>query len=178
MKPFCKVGSILEPIDGHYDLITCVEVLEHLPASQADPVISNLCAHADSVLFSSDPADFDEPTHLNVETTGYWAKLFAAHGFFRDFEHDPTYLAPHAMLFRRSGLDLPDLVSEYERVLWSNRTTLARVHHTLSAGWSESAAASRRSSNCSMLSMQEWPTSEPSLRSKVSLLERTRCASP
>ena len=105
IRPFCTVGSLLEPIGGHFDLITCIEVLEHLPASQAAPVIAKILgADADAVLFSSDPADFDELTHLNVETTGFWAKHFVQQGFFRDFDHDVSYLAPHAMLFRRSGL--------------------------------------------------------------------------
>ncbi len=139
IRPFCTVGSLLEPIRGQFDLITCIEVLEHLPASQAAPVIANLCAHADAVLFSSDPADFDEPTHLNVETTGYWAKHFAQQGFYRDFDHDVSYLAPHAMLFRRSRRDTADLVSEYERVLWNTRKTLAQVHETLSTGWKTTA---------------------------------------
>ncbi len=32
IRPFCKVGSLTNPIPGKYDLITCIEVLEHLPA--------------------------------------------------------------------------------------------------------------------------------------------------
>src|SRR5438105_293935 len=30
VKPYCKVGSITEPLDSKYDLIVSIEVLEHL----------------------------------------------------------------------------------------------------------------------------------------------------
>src|ERR1700733_13012579 len=85
IRPYCRVGSITEDLGGHYDLITCVEVLEHLPRSMASAAVANLCRHADTILFSSTPDDFEEPTHLNVESASYWAQLFAAHGFTRDF---------------------------------------------------------------------------------------------
>ena len=109
LRPFCRMGSVTEEIDGHFDLITCVEVLEHLPPSLADTGIGNLCRHADLVLFSSTPDDFDEPTHLNVEPSGYWAQLFLRHGFVQDLDYDATVLAPHAMLFRRRDVkaDVP-----------------------------------------------------------------------
>ena len=76
LKSIARVGSITEDFGGHYDLITCIEVVEHLPRSMAGTAIANLCHHADQILFSSSPDDLDEPTHLNVETTAYWAELF------------------------------------------------------------------------------------------------------
>jgi len=139
IRPYCHVGSITEGIEGHYDLITCIEVLEHLPASQADPVIANLCAHADAVLFSSTPDEFDDPTHMNVETTGYWAKLFASHGFIRDFDHDAAYLAPQAILFRKAPPDALDLVAEYERTLWRTREAFTDFSQELAAEWNKTA---------------------------------------
>src|SRR5688500_7735012 len=33
VKPFCRQGSIAEPLDGRFDLIVCIEVLEHMPAA-------------------------------------------------------------------------------------------------------------------------------------------------
>jgi glycosyltransferase involved in cell wall biosynthesis/2-polyprenyl-3-methyl-5-hydroxy-6-metoxy-1,4-benzoquinol methylase len=119
LQPFCWVGSVTEEIEGHYDLITCIEVLEHLPPWMADAAVGNICRHADHVLFSSTPDDFDEPTHLNVEPGGYWANLFLRHGFVRDLTHDTDFLAPHAMLFRRGEADAESLVAEYERALWA-----------------------------------------------------------
>ncbi len=115
LQPFCRVGSVTEEIDGHYDLITCIEVLEHLPPSLADASVANLCRHAEMVLFSSTPDDFDEPTHLNVEPGSYWAQLFLRHGFVRSFDYDATFLATHAVLFRRVEVDADMLVEGYER---------------------------------------------------------------
>ena len=119
LKPYCWVGSVTEEIEGHYDLITCIEVLEHLPPWMADAAVANICRHADHVLFSSTPDDFDEPTHLNVEPAGYWATLFLHHGFVRDVTHDTDFLAPHAMLLRRGEADTESLVADYERALWA-----------------------------------------------------------
>jgi glycosyltransferase involved in cell wall biosynthesis len=126
LQPFCRVGSITDEIEGHYDLITCIEVLEHLPPSLAEQCVGNLCRHADAVLFSSTPDDFNEPTHLNVEPSGYWARLFLGHGFVRDADYDAGYLSPQAILFRR-GLNPEDLVESYERALW--RDALLRRDH-------------------------------------------------
>ena len=122
LKPFCTVSSLTEEIDGHYDLITCIEVMEHVPASLADESIANLCRHAEMVLFSSTPDDFDEPTHLNVEPTTYWAQLFLRHGFVRAFEYDATFLARHAVLFRRMEVGAGALVEGYEQMLWRTNT--------------------------------------------------------
>lgn len=119
LQPYCWVGSVTEEIEGHYDLITCIEVLEHLPPWMADAAVANICRHADRVLFSSTPDDFDEPTHLNVEPGGYWANLFLRHGFVRDLSRDTDFLAPHAMLFRRGEADTESLVADYERALWA-----------------------------------------------------------
>src|SRR5258708_4713731 len=31
LRGFCSVGSVADPIEGRFDLITCIEVLEHMP---------------------------------------------------------------------------------------------------------------------------------------------------
>lgn len=123
LRPFCRVGSITDELDGHFDLITCFEVLEHLPPSLAAESVSNLCRHADTILFSSTPDDFDEPTHLNVEAGGYWARLFHRQGFLRDVDFDASFLIPHAILFRRRQVDVETLIADYERGLWNITVT-------------------------------------------------------
>ncbi len=139
IRPYCRVGSITEDLGGHYDLITCVEVLEHLPRSMASAAIANLCRHADTILFSSTPDDFDEPTHLNVESASYWAQLFAAHGFTRDFDVDASYLSLQAIVFRRSQPDLDGVISGYERALWNLKTELLGVREEFVATTSHMA---------------------------------------
>src|SRR5438270_13883388 len=42
LQPYCRLGSIADPIEGPYDLITCIEVLEHMPEAQARQAIENM----------------------------------------------------------------------------------------------------------------------------------------
>ncbi len=118
IKEYCLVGSITTPITERFDVITCIEVVEHLPEDQAVTAIGNLCAAADVVLFSSTPTDLDEPTHYTVRPTLYWLELFANFGFQPDARFDASFVAPHAMLLRK-GPPPPDdfllLFSEYIR---------------------------------------------------------------
>ncbi len=87
LAPYLSVRSITDEIEGHYDLITCLEVVEHLPPRLADEGIANICRHADAVLFSSSPEDFDELTHINVRPMEQWARRFAEQGFYRDLSY-------------------------------------------------------------------------------------------
>ena len=122
VRAFCREGSIAAPFDRRYDLITCIEVVEHMPAADGEAAIANLCAHADDVLFSSSPVDYREPTHVNVQPPEHWGELFARHGFFRDVEFDAAFLTAWAVRYRRSTEPLPRIVRGFER-------RLARCEH-------------------------------------------------
>lgn len=116
--PFCRTASLSEnfPADlpQHYDLVVTIEVLEHLYAEDGQKAIANLCKHADTVLFSSTPDDFEERTHVNVQQREYWAKLFFEQGFTDDINYRPRYLTPYASLFRKNT-DLVRQIEDYER---------------------------------------------------------------
>lgn len=138
-RPFVRVGSLTDPIDGTYDLVTCIEVIEHLDPADADIAVANLSTASDRVLLSSTPSELDEPTHVNVQPPERWAQLFASHGLFRDFRHDMSVLSPWAVLFRREeARTVADAVFEYERE-WSRlraetidlRTSLLRMHERM-----------------------------------------------
>ncbi len=118
IRPFCRVQQATEPFGRRYDLIVCIEVLEHLPPEQAQPAIANFCRHADSVLFSSSPFDYVELTHFNVQPPDYWAKLFAQQGFYRDVDLDAGFLTPWAVCFRRRSDPPAAIVADYERRHW------------------------------------------------------------
>lgn len=118
VRPYCWVGSILEPFPNRYDLIVCIEVLEHLPAQEAGRAIANLCQVSDDVLISSSPDDYRETTHFNVQPPEYWAELFARQGFFRDVDFDASFITPWSMRFRSSAEPASRLVMGYERRLW------------------------------------------------------------
>ncbi len=53
VKPYCRVASLTEPFPRDYDLITCIEVLEHLTPEEGEQALDNICAHTSTVLFSS-----------------------------------------------------------------------------------------------------------------------------
>lgn len=107
MQPYCRLGSISRDIEGHYDLITCIEVLEHMPEAEAIKAAELMCSSTETLLFSSTPSDFEEPTHINVRPLIYWLCLFQKHGFEPDLQFDAGFVAPHAMLLRKGGQHFP-----------------------------------------------------------------------
>jgi 2-polyprenyl-3-methyl-5-hydroxy-6-metoxy-1,4-benzoquinol methylase len=80
MREHSRVPSLTEPFTSRYDLIVCVEVLEHMPAEAAVTAIENMAASTDTVLFSSSPRDFEEVTHVNVRPPLSRMKLNGTHG--------------------------------------------------------------------------------------------------
>ena len=110
-----RVASLTAPLHGRYDLIVCIEVLEHMPADEARVALDNLCAHSDDILFSSSPTDFGETTHVNVQPPEAWAEAFARQGLLRDLDYDASYITPWAVRYRRRREPIPRIVREYER---------------------------------------------------------------
>jgi GT2 family glycosyltransferase/SAM-dependent methyltransferase len=108
IKPYCWVGSATDGIPDHYDLITCIDVCEHLTEFDARRAIRNMAAHADAILFSSTPADRSEPTHVNVRPIIYWLRAFREFSFTPDLDFNAGIIAPQAILLRHS----PDRVSD------------------------------------------------------------------
>jgi SAM-dependent methyltransferase len=127
----CSVASLTEPLPGRYDLITCIEVLEHLPPVETDRAIANLCQASDQILFSSTPGDYGEPTHLNVQPPETWAAKFAAQGFIRDLDRDFSYLSPWAALYTRQDEPQAETVRRYDRSWWRLRREVTEVRESL-----------------------------------------------
>lgn len=129
-----RVASATAPIEGRYDLLTCIEVLEHMGASAALDAIDSMTAVTDRIVFSSSPTDLAEPTHINVHETHEWAAWFADRGFFRRADVDLSFITPWAILFERGTPTSRELVGRYESVL--NRfvnETLAKREALLAA---------------------------------------------
>ncbi|MGI8608623.1 MAG: class I SAM-dependent methyltransferase [Candidatus Dormibacteria bacterium] len=117
IRPFVRQASGTDPLDRRYDVIICIEVLEHLSPNDAARTVENICAHTDDVIFSSTPDDFREATHLNVRRPDYWAGLFAQYGMFRDVDYQVDYVAPWAVRFRRTADPVSRVVMRYERLV-------------------------------------------------------------
>ncbi|HJZ97714.1 MAG TPA: glycosyltransferase [Candidatus Solibacter sp.] len=120
VQPFCRIASLTEPLGDRFDLITCIEVLEHLSPSDARLAAQHISEAADTLLFSSTPDDFDEPTHCNVQPVIAWLDLFSELGFEPDILFDASFVAPHAFLLRRSR----DIVPRDVKLLFSEKLRL------------------------------------------------------
>src|ERR1035438_9762981 len=130
MRPYCRVGDIAKDIDGSYDLITCIEVLEHLPADAAVAAVERMSRCADTVLFSSTPYDFAEPTHFNVRPLMYWLTLFQKCGFDPDLLFDASFVVSHAMLLRRSSQPWPvEVLKTFANLLRVRQSVVNERNH-------------------------------------------------
>ena len=109
-----EVRDLTVPFDDRYDLISCIEVLEHMSAHDARLAIANICAATDLVLLSSTPEGFAEPTHVNVRPAAGWAQDFAVHGFFRRTDVDASFLSPWAVVLQRTDVTTAELATRYE----------------------------------------------------------------
>ena len=103
IQPYCRVASATEPFGARYDLIVCIEVLEHMTEDEGRRAIANIAESAGDVLFSSTPDDFTEPTHVNVRPRSWWVDRFAEHGLALDPDYDAGFVAPHALRFRAAS---------------------------------------------------------------------------
>lgn len=133
------VASATEPIEGRYDLVSMIEMIEHMGPQDAQAAIDRVTAVTDRVLFSSSPADHDEPTHVNTKPTAAWAAWFAERGFFRRTDVDLTFLSPWAVLFERADRSVRDVVQAYESHLATlnaevleKRSALLAAHRNIS----------------------------------------------
>jgi SAM-dependent methyltransferase len=138
-RQYCRTASVLDPLPQKYDLITCFEVVEHMPPGQGEQAIANLCRYTDDILFCSSPVDFKEATHLNVQPVEYWAEQFAVQGFYRDVDLDASTIVSWAARYRRSREPFHRVARSYERKFWQllkenqdARIALVEVRYQLS----------------------------------------------
>ena len=112
-----EVRDLTVPFDARYELITCIEVLEHMSADDARIALANLCAATERVVLSTTPDDFVEPTHINIRQPAAWAQDFAVHGFYRRTDLDLSFVSPWAVVFEGAAVSPVELVSRYENLL-------------------------------------------------------------
>ncbi len=123
IRPYLQVNSLLEEampsgFPARFDLVTNVEVLEHLYEEELEAALKKLCSFSDHILFSSSPDDIVEETHVNVRQPEYWVKMFAAQGFYRSMSYDGSYLSRDTLFFtRHNEMSLPRLAEDYEHYL-------------------------------------------------------------
>lgn len=69
------------PVARRFDLALSLEVAEHIPIDLAPQFIAELVRLAPVVLFSAAIPDQGGLNHFNEQWPGYWADLFAEHGY-------------------------------------------------------------------------------------------------
>ncbi len=117
LAPRLEVKDLTEPFSDRYDLITCIEVLEHMSPDDARTAVANLCAATDVIVLSTTPDDFAESTHINIRQPWEWAQDFAMHGFFRRTDVDASFVSPWAVILQRDTPGTVELVNRYEAML-------------------------------------------------------------
>ena len=119
VSPYCKQGSLADELPGglpeRFDLVSCIEVLEHMDRAEGDRAIARMCAVTDRVLFSSTPDGYAEPTHFGCRAPEEWSAVFARHGFYREIDTDASFLAPWAVVYSRRELTTFQAVLEFDR---------------------------------------------------------------
>jgi SAM-dependent methyltransferase len=140
VREYCSVGSLTEPLPARYDLIVCIEVLEHIPPADGAAAIANLCAATDRLLLSTTPDDYGEATHLNVQPPEAWSAALAREGFIRDVERDASFVTPWAALYIRTDKDLSEIVRGYDRAWVRQRREADQLRDSLLAAQERFAA--------------------------------------
>jgi GT2 family glycosyltransferase/glycosyltransferase involved in cell wall biosynthesis len=118
-QPYCQVWSIFEPLPhSRYDLIICIDTIEHFPPEEAIRAVGNLCSHSEDILLSCIPTDFGDSTIVNAQPPVYWAALFNRFGFIHDIDFDASFITPWAIRFLKGQPLLEDRVAAYEYRIW------------------------------------------------------------
>ncbi len=130
-KGYCQVVSAAEPIHARFDLITSIEVIEHMSASEGRMALKHMTEASDRILLSTTPFDHDEVTHFNVQPPEYWAQIMADFGFYRDLDYDASYLTNWAALFVKADPSKRQLVHGYERSEWRYRNEALMLRQEL-----------------------------------------------
>ncbi len=111
LKDRVTFGSFVEiPHPGQFDLVSCVEVVEHIAADRADDAVSFLARAATKWLYFA-AAIPKQPGvgHINCQPTSYWLRKFAAVGWQLDLD--------------RTGA-LIDRIAAVERCYWLPQNAL------------------------------------------------------
>lgn len=92
----CDLSSPLFQIPETSELVSCLEVAEHLPDSASDRLVWNLTQTAPVVLFSAAFPGQTGVNHINEQPPWYWRKKFYQQGYI-----EIDYLRPHIWSDRR-----------------------------------------------------------------------------
>jgi hypothetical protein len=67
--------------DSMYDMVLCLEMLEHIEEEYADIVVSNLSSMTNKILTSAAPPGQGGHYHVNCRPKEYWVEMFSRYKF-------------------------------------------------------------------------------------------------
>jgi SAM-dependent methyltransferase len=67
-----------------FDIVLCLEVVEHLASKSAITVVETLTAHSEVIVFSAACPGQTGQHHVNCQWPEYWQRLFNKHGYVCD----------------------------------------------------------------------------------------------
>jgi hypothetical protein len=121
VRAYCAVASLVDPLPPgfpeRYDLVTCIEVVEHMRPADGEAAIRRLAGVGDRILFSSSPVDYREVTHVNVQPPEHWSALFARAGQFRNVDYVGGFPTPWTALYEPGSTDVGEVVRRCDRKL-------------------------------------------------------------
>jgi hypothetical protein len=127
IRALCQEGNAADPIPAGFELIVCLDVLQHLSEAKALAAIERMCAAAPRILFASSPVAPPGETPPTVRPVSFWLARFAEHGFAPAIGYDAGYLGAHAMLLERGPSSASERAAFAEIVRL--RVALAEPYH-------------------------------------------------
>ena len=82
-KEIVICADLNRPFDlgRRFDMVLCLETVEHLDPESARTIVGALCAHGDRILFSAAVPGQSGTHHVNCRWPSYWQQLFNVFGY-------------------------------------------------------------------------------------------------
>lgn len=107
---FIQQANLNFPVDlkRKFDLVWCVEVLEHIHPKYVQNIVETICRHGDTLLISAAPPGQHGELHFNEQPQEYWIEKFQKQGFSLDreltsaFQRIDEEFSQSVMIFKRN----------------------------------------------------------------------------
>jgi SAM-dependent methyltransferase len=83
-RDFDLTRSIQAEMTEHFDVLSCFEVAEHMPADLGDKLVEFLARFCSPIVFSAAQPGQGGTGHINEQPPQYWIERFERFGFFFD----------------------------------------------------------------------------------------------
>jgi hypothetical protein len=172
--PYVRRQSLLIPVQDftavdlskqfdlgrRYDLVTSLEVAEHLPSACSETFISSLVAHTDLVLFSAATPGQGGENHINERPLSFWQDIFETKGYraydvvrpvFRAYKSIEPWYRFNTVLYANERIrsSLPEAVT-------SARVEPGRLNEIGDIGWHARKSILRLLPSTTVTTLSRW----------------------